>query len=107
MLTRTTWNVLILAASEVLGVGFTFRLGAAAQSPDKVSGEAARAAHAEPPAALVEETPRATLFKNVKVFDGKSQKLTVSTSVLVVGNKIAKVGNDIASPERTTIIDGN
>ena len=31
--------------------------------------------------------PAATLFKNVKVFDGKSERLSPSTSVLVVGNK--------------------
>ncbi len=50
--------------------------------------------------------PSATLFKNVKVFDGKSDKLTASTSVLVVGNKIEKIGGDIAAPEKATVIDG-
>src|SRR6516165_953934 len=50
--------------------------------------------------------PTATLFKNVKVFDGKSDKLTASTSVLVVGNKIAKIGDDIAAPKKATVIDG-
>ena len=49
--------------------------------------------------------PNATLFKNVKVFDGKSDKLTASTSVLVVGNKIEKIGGDIAAPEKATVID--
>ena len=47
----------------------------------------------------------ATLFKNVKVFDGKSDKLTANTSVLVVGNKIEKIGGDIAAPEKATVID--
>jgi len=42
----------------------------------------------------------------VKVFDGKSDKLTASTSVLVVGNKIEKIGGDIAAPENATVIDG-
>ena len=50
--------------------------------------------------------PTAILFKNVKVFDGKSDKLTASTSVLVVGNKIEKIGGDIAAPEKATVIDG-
>jgi imidazolonepropionase-like amidohydrolase len=50
--------------------------------------------------------PTATLFKNVKVFDGKSDKLTASTSVLVVGNKIERIGGDFAAPEKATVIDG-
>jgi imidazolonepropionase-like amidohydrolase len=49
--------------------------------------------------------PAATLFKNVKVFDGKSDLLSANTSVLVVGNKIEKIGGDIAAPERATVID--
>jgi len=48
----------------------------------------------------------ATLFRNVKVFDGRSERLSPSTSVLVVGNRIAKIGADIAPPARATVIDG-
>jgi len=48
----------------------------------------------------------ATLFRNVKVFDGRSERLGPSTSVLVVGNRIAKIGTDIAPPARATVIDG-
>jgi imidazolonepropionase-like amidohydrolase len=62
-----------------------------------------RPASAQPPAKAVE--PTAVLFKNAKVFDGKSDVLTDPTSVLVVGNKIAKVGGDIAAPEKATVID--
>jgi imidazolonepropionase-like amidohydrolase len=51
--------------------------------------------------------PSAILFKNVRVFDGKSEQLSASTSVLVVGNKIEKIGGDIALPEKATLIDGN
>jgi imidazolonepropionase-like amidohydrolase len=50
--------------------------------------------------------PSATLFKNVRVFDGKSDQLTPSTSVLVVGNKIEKIGGEIAAAEKATVIDG-
>src|SRR5215468_9549166 len=50
-------------------------------------------------------TRDATLFKNVKVFDGKADKVTASTSVLVVGNKIEKVGDVTAAPETATVID--
>jgi imidazolonepropionase-like amidohydrolase len=50
--------------------------------------------------------PVATLFKNVKVFDGKSDKLSASTSVLVVGNKIEKIGGNLAAPDKATVIDG-
>ena len=48
----------------------------------------------------------ATLFRNVKVFDGRSERLSPSTSVLVVGNRIAKIGTDVAPPARATVIDG-
>ena len=34
----------------------------------------------------------AILFTNAKVFDGRSERLTATTSVLVVGNKIEKIG---------------
>ena len=59
---------------------------------------------AQPPA-NAEAKPVATLFRNAKVFDGKSDTLTASTSVLVVGNTIEKIGDDIAAPEAATVID--
>ncbi len=46
------------------------------------------------------------LFKNVMVFDGKSDKLTGPTSVLVVGNKIEKIGPAVTAPDKATVIDG-
>jgi imidazolonepropionase-like amidohydrolase len=48
----------------------------------------------------------AVLFKNVRVFDGTSDKLTASTSVLVVGNKIDTIGGEIAPPAKGVVIDG-
>jgi imidazolonepropionase-like amidohydrolase len=51
------------------------------------------------------QRPAAVLITNAKVFDGKSDKLTAPTSVLVVGNNIEKVGGDIAAPEKATVID--
>ncbi|HEY1380009.1 MAG TPA: amidohydrolase family protein, partial [Gemmataceae bacterium] len=47
----------------------------------------------------------AVLITNAKVFDGKSNKLTANTSVLVVGNKIEKIGGGIAAPEKATVLD--
>src|SRR5262249_57046360 len=61
---------------------------------------------ARPPATIDAKQPGAILFKNVKVFDGKSDKFTASTSVLVVGNKIEKIAGDIVAPEKATVIDG-
>ena len=49
--------------------------------------------------------PAATLFRNVKVFDGRSERLSASTSVLVVGNKIAKIGADVTAPAHAVVID--
>src|SRR6516164_9163683 len=87
--------VLVLAAGGLLGL-----LGAPPESvgprPKQVSdGPAQPAPEAQPPARIDAKQPSATLFKNVKVFDGKSAKLTASTSVLVVGNKIKKIGADV------------
>src|SRR5215468_293744 len=82
--------VLVLAAGGLLGL-LAAPLGSVGPPPKQVSDGPAQPA---------------TLFKNVKVFDGKSDKLTASTSVLVVGNKIEKIGGDLAAPEKATVIDG-
>ncbi len=46
-----------------------------------------------------------TLITNAKIFDGKSDKLTGSMSVLVEGNKITKVAKSIAAPKDASVID--
>jgi imidazolonepropionase-like amidohydrolase len=53
------------------------------------------------------QEPSEVLFRDVRVFDGKSEKLTAPTSVLVRGNLIAEIGPG-AKPESAgaTIIDG-
>jgi imidazolonepropionase-like amidohydrolase len=85
------------------GLSQTFAQG---KKPAEVSvGPAQPAPAALPTAKSDTEQPTATLLKNVKVFDGKSDKLTASTSVLVVGNKIKQIGGDIALPEKATVID--
>src|SRR5215831_16469752 len=105
MCNSLTRIVLVLAAGGVLGL-FAAPLGSVGPLPKQVSdGPAQPAPAAQPPAKIDAKHPTATLFKNVKVFDGKSDKLTASTSVLVVGNKIEKIGGDIAAPEKATVID--
>ncbi|HYV66050.1 MAG TPA: hypothetical protein VE964_07390, partial [Myxococcales bacterium] len=42
-------------------------------------------------AGAAEAPPSSVVFKNVRIFDGKSSALTDPTSVLVTGNKIAKI----------------
>jgi imidazolonepropionase-like amidohydrolase len=59
----------------------------------------------QPAARVGAKQPNATLFNNVRVFDGKSTKVTAATSVLVVGNKIEKIGGVTAAPEGATVID--
>lgn len=49
--------------------------------------------------------PPETLFKNVRVFDGKSATQSAPTSVLVRGNKIAAIGES-AQSATATVIDG-
>jgi imidazolonepropionase-like amidohydrolase len=97
--------VLVLAASGLLGV-LTAPLGPVEPPPKQVSdGPAQPAPVAPPPAKIDAKQPSATLFKNAMVFDGKSDKLTGPTTVLVVGNKIETIGGDIAAPEKATVID--
>lgn len=53
--------------------------------------------------------PRFTLFQNVRIFDGKSDKLTAPSNVLVRGNLIEKISIDPIPTDRradTIIIDG-
>lgn len=50
-------------------------------------------------------TPTLTLISNVKIFDGKTNKLTPG-SVLIEDNLIKEVGAGIKSPEGATEIDG-
>src|SRR5262245_58585064 len=50
-----------------------------------------------------------TVFSNVRIFDGKSDKLSAPTNVLVRGNKIEKISDKPIPTDRradTTLIDG-
>ena len=49
---------------------------------------------------------RAVLINNVKIFDGKSTKLTEATNVLIVDNKIQKIGGAIKAPKNAVVING-
>lgn len=61
---------------------------------------------ANTPLAAEEAKPTAkTLIANARIFDGKSDKLTESMSVLVEGNKIAKIAKSIEAPSDATVID--
>jgi len=62
-------------------------------------------ASAPAPAADTPAQPK-TLFTNVHIFDGMSEKLAEGMSVLVMGNKIAKVAPSIPAPAGATVIDG-
>ena len=58
------------------------------------------------PAVLLAQAPAPsqTLFTNVKVFDGKKERL-MDSDVLVEGNLIAKIGRNIDAPG-ATVVDG-
>jgi len=45
------------------------------------------------------------LFTNANVFDGKNENLATGMSVLVEGNKIAKIAKSIAAPAGSTVVD--
>jgi len=54
-------------------------------------------------AAQAQDSER-TLIRNVNIFDGKSEQLSMDRDVLVEGNLIKKIGNDISAA--ATVIDG-
>ncbi len=51
-------------------------------------------------------TTASYLFRNVKIFDGKSNKLMKGKQVLVVGDKVAKIAAKIDVNSSTKVIDG-
>jgi imidazolonepropionase-like amidohydrolase len=53
------------------------------------------------------QAPAEVLFRNVHVYDGKSERLTAATSVLVRGNLIAAIGPAaVATAPGATIVEG-
>ena len=53
-----------------------------------------------------DEAPKQTLLTNVNVFDGFSAELAMNTDVLIEGNHIIEVGQNISAPG-ATVIDGD
>jgi imidazolonepropionase-like amidohydrolase len=98
---------LVLAAGGLLGL-LAAQPGPSELPPKQGDHGSKQPGPVPDPAARVDaKQPNATLFKNAKVFDGKSDKVTASTSVLVVGNKIEKIGGVTAAPEGATVIDAS
>ena len=96
---------LVLAAGGLLGL-LAAQPGSGEPPPKQEEHGSKQPGPVPQPAARADaKPPNATLFKNAKVFDGKSDKVTASTSVLVVGNKIEKIGDVTAAPEAATVID--
>jgi imidazolonepropionase-like amidohydrolase len=57
--------------------------------------------------AAAEEAPAPeTLFRNVRVYDGRAERLSAPTSVLVRGNVIAGIGPAVVAAPGATVIDG-
>jgi imidazolonepropionase-like amidohydrolase len=55
------------------------------------------------------EATASTLFRDVKIFDGRSDQLSDPTDVLITGNTIATISPQVDSPagdEQRTVIDG-
>jgi len=62
-----------------------------------------------PEPSVAGNTGPVTLFSNVRIFDGKSDKLSEPTNVLVRGNKIEKISSQAIPTDRradTVLIDG-
>jgi len=56
-------------------------------------------------AAAQSQAPTKVLIKNVSIFNGKDENLASGMSVLVEGNKIAKIAKSISAPAGATVID--
>ena len=56
-------------------------------------------------AIAAEPKSTATLIQNARIFDGKNETLAEGLSVLVEGNKIAKIAKAIPAPAGATVID--
>jgi imidazolonepropionase-like amidohydrolase len=72
--------------------------------PRRTIGTIALLLGATSASALTQGEPE-TLFRNVRIFDGKSDRLSAPTSVLVRGNRIAAIGPSAAAPG-ATIVEG-
>ena len=53
-----------------------------------------------------DEALQQTLFTNVNVFDGTNEELAIGQDVLVEGNLIKLIGQDLQGGRDTTVIDG-
>ena len=51
-------------------------------------------------------TAQPTLFTNVNIFDGTTDRLITGQDVLVEDNLIARIGPGLTAPEGATVIDG-
>ena len=58
------------------------------------------------PVKAVEEPGREVLFDQVRVFDGQSDQLSPPIQVLVRGNRIVAIGDDVEASEAAQVIDG-
>jgi imidazolonepropionase-like amidohydrolase len=57
--------------------------------------------------ALAQDSPNQTLFVNVNIFDGTSEKLAMNRRVLVEGNLIKTIGDETLKANKdATVIDG-
>lgn len=61
---------------------------------------------AQPALAQEQQAKAQTLFRNVNVFDGKNEKLTMGQDVLVEGKLIKQIGKGLKASDGATIIDG-
>lgn len=95
-----------LAAGEVVRLfAAPFACGGSASTP-VCDGPVLPTPAPHPPAKSNPSEAGAVMFENVKVFDGKSPQLTENTSVLVVGNRIAKIGAALSVPDNAIVING-
>jgi imidazolonepropionase-like amidohydrolase len=58
------------------------------------------------PALAQDDTPTRTLITNVKIFDGKSERLIEGRDVLIENNLISEIGRNLDGGNGVTVIDG-
>ena len=86
-------------------------VGCSAGGGEPTSSSAPPPPHPEPspaaPAPVPGHKPQAVEFRNVRIFDGHSDKLSAPSNVRVVGNRIEKISTEALPAEPgVTVIDG-
>lgn len=85
-------------------------LGTTLLAASTAVGQTGSSGGKQPPTANQQQSntePSGVLIKNVLIFDGTSTQVSPSQDVLIVGNKIAEIGESLRAPNGFQVIDAS